>query len=77
MQLGVKPNMYLMPTLPNVCAVAVNTVSPTQLGEIEKEVSKSTNQPRVERQRGKQHVGKAGNGEETLKPSTCKTCVTW
>lgn len=59
--------MCLMLILVNACAATVNAVSPTKLGETEKKVSRSTNPPRVERQRGQQHVGKAKNGEKALK----------
>lgn len=47
--------------------MTVNAVSPTKLGENKKNVSKSTNLPRVERQKGQQHVGKAENREKALK----------
>ncbi|NMG09941.1 hypothetical protein DP117_24855 [Brasilonema sp. UFV-L1] len=60
----------------NTCAATVNAVSPTKLGETKKSVSKSTNLPRVERQKGQQHVGKAGNREKALKLLLGKTCVT-
>ena len=60
-----------------MCAVTVNTVSPTKLGETKKNVSKSTNLPGVERQKGQQHVGQAENGEKALKLLFGKTCVTW
>ncbi|WP_235116375.1 hypothetical protein [Desmonostoc muscorum] len=56
---------------------SVNAVSPTKLGETKKNVSKSTNLPGVERQKGQQHVGKAGNREKALKLESGKTCVTW
>ncbi len=53
--------------LKSACAVTVKAVSPTKLGENKKNVSKSTNLPRVERQKGQQHVGKAENREKALK----------
>ena len=66
-----------MPILANVCAVMVNAVFPTKLGETKKNVSKSTNLPGVERQKRQQHVGKAENREKALKLWFGKTYVTW
>ncbi|WP_228039119.1 hypothetical protein, partial [Nostoc sp. LEGE 12450] len=60
----------------NACAVTVNAVYPIKLGEIKKNISKSTNLPRVERQEEQPHVGKAGNREKALKLESGKTCVT-
>ena len=62
--------------LKNACAVMVNAVFPTKLGETKKNISKSTNLPGVERQKGQQHVGKAENREKALKLLFGKTCVT-
>jgi hypothetical protein len=47
------------------------------LGENKENVSRSTNLPGVERQKGQQHIGKAGNREKALKLLSGKTCVTW
>ncbi len=44
-------------------------------GKTKKNVSKSTNLPGVERQKGQQHVGQAENGEKALKLLFGNTCV--
>jgi len=56
----------MIPTI-SWCAVTTRTVSLENSLGIEETSQRSTTSPEVERQRGKEHGGKAGDEEKTLK----------
>jgi hypothetical protein len=54
-----------------------DTASPTELGNTERKVIGSADLLGVERQRGQEHIGKAGEGRDAEHRSPRKTRAAW
>jgi len=66
-----------MTGIDNSCATTVRTVSLLRRLEIEGTFQRLAALPKVERQRGTEHGGKAGGAEKAQKAWSRKTCMVW